>query len=126
VAPGWSVLLAPVWLMMLLMIAMGIGLCTAALSVSYRDVQHILPVFTQILLYASPVAYSVSAVPANLRMFYYLNPLTAPLEALRGSILGGALPAWQALVWSGAATAILMAIGMMSFKRMERKFADVI
>ena len=126
VAPGWSLLLAPIWLIMLLMIAMGIGLCTAALSVSYRDVQYILPVFAQILLYASPVAYSVSAVPENLRMYYYINPLTSPLEALRGSILGGAMPAWQGLAWSGVVATGLMAIGMMSFKRMERRFADVI
>jgi lipopolysaccharide transport system permease protein len=126
VAPGWTLLLAPLWLAMLLMIAMGIGLCTAALSVSYRDVQYILPVFTQILLYASPVAYSVSAVPENLRMFYYANPLTAPLEGLRGSILGGTMPGWQGLAWSGVCAVMLMAIGMMSFKRMERRFADVI
>jgi len=108
------------------MIAMGIGLCTAALSVSYRDVQYILPVFVQILLYASPVAYAVSAVPANLRVFYYLNPLTAPLEGLRGAILGGAMPGWQGAAWSAAAAVGLMGVGMMSFKRMERRFADVI
>jgi lipopolysaccharide transport system permease protein len=126
VAPGWSLLLAPVWLMMLLMIAMGIGLCTAALSVSYRDVQYILPVFTQILLYASPVAYSVSAVPADLRLFYYLNPLTGPLEALRASILGRPLPGWEGLALSAGMAVALMGFGMASFKRMERRFADVI
>jgi len=100
VMPGWSLLLAPVWLGVLLMIAMGIGLCTAALTVSYRDVQYILPVFMQILLYASQVAYIVSAVPGELRLFYYLNPLTAPLEALRASILGRPLPGWEGLAWS--------------------------
>jgi lipopolysaccharide transport system permease protein len=126
VGPGWGLVLAPVWLVMLLMIAMGIGLCTAALSVSYRDVQYILPVFVQILLYASPVAYSVSAVPANLRVFYYVNPLTAPLEGLRGSILGGAMPGWGGVAWAGGVAVGLMGVGMMSFKRMERRFADVI
>jgi lipopolysaccharide transport system permease protein len=126
VAPGWELVLAPVWLVMLLMIAMGIGLCTAALSVSYRDVQYILPVFVQILLYASPVAYSVAAVPANLRMFYYANPLTAPLEGLRGAILGGAMRGWPGAAWSAGAAVGLMGVGMMSFKRMERRFADVI
>ena len=102
VAPGWGVLLAPLWIGVLLMIAMGIGLIAAALTVSYRDIQYILPVFTQILLYASPVAYSVSAVPANLRVFYYVNPLTAPLEALRASILGRPMPGMAGLAWSAA------------------------
>jgi lipopolysaccharide transport system permease protein len=126
VAPGWALVTAPLWLGVLLMIAMGVGLMAAALSVSYRDVQYILPVFVQILLYASPVAYAVSAVPANLRVFYYVNPLTAPLEGLRGAILGGAMPGWQGAAWSVGAAVGLMGVGLMSFKRMERRFADVI
>jgi lipopolysaccharide transport system permease protein len=126
VAPGWGVLLVPLWIGILLAIAMGIGLIAAALTVSYRDIQYILPVFTQILLYASPVAYSVSAVPANLRVFYYVNPLTAPLEALRASILGRAMPGWGGLAGSAAAAVVVMGAGMMAFKRMERRFADVI
>ena len=59
-------------------------------------------------------------------MFYYINPLTSPLEALRGSVLGGMMPAWQGLIWSGAVALGLMAVGTASFKRMERKFADLI
>ncbi len=126
VAPGWGLLLAPLWLAMLLAIALGIGLISAALTVSYRDVQYILPVFLQILLYASPVAYSISAVPERLRVFYTLNPLTAPLEALRASILGGQMPGWGTLAWSAGLAVVLMGLGAMSFKRMERRFADVI
>jgi lipopolysaccharide transport system permease protein len=80
----------------------------------------------QILLYASPGAYSVSAVPANLRVFYYVNPLTAPLEGLRASLLGGAMPGWGGIMWTAATAAGLSVVGMMSFKRMERRFADVI
>jgi lipopolysaccharide transport system permease protein len=126
VAPGYAVLLAPLWIAMLLAIALGIGLIAAALTVSYRDIQYILPVFTQILLYASPVAYSVSAVPTNLRLFYYVNPLTAPLEALRSSTLGGPLPGWAGLTWSATAAILLVGMGTAAFKRMERRFADVI
>jgi lipopolysaccharide transport system permease protein len=126
VAPSWGLLLAPLWLTILLMIALGLGLCASALAVSYRDIQYVLPVFVQILLYASPVAYALSAVPENLRMFYAINPLTGPLEALRASMLGGAMPAWGYLVWSAGAGVGLMILGAASFKRMERKFADVI
>ena len=63
VAPRWGLLLLPFWMMMLALLALGLGLCSAALAVSYRDVQYIVPVFMQILLYASPIAYAVSAVP---------------------------------------------------------------
>lgn len=126
VAPGWGLLLVPVWMILLLMLALGFGLCAAALAVPYRDVQYIVPVFMQILLYASPIAYSVSAVPTHLRGFYLLNPLSAPLEAFRASLLGTAWPGWTALAAAAAVSATFFLIGLYSFKRMERKFADVI
>jgi lipopolysaccharide transport system permease protein len=121
-----AVLLLPVWMAILLLLSLGIGLCTAALTVSYRDVQYILPVFLQILLYASPIAYSLSAVPANLRMFYLLNPLSGVLEAFRWSLVHTALPPMGAIAYAGAAAVGAFLVGAFSFKRMERKFADVI
>jgi lipopolysaccharide transport system permease protein len=126
VAPGWGLLLLPVWMALLSMLALGIGLCTAALAVSYRDVQYIVPVFMQILLYASPIAYAVSAVPAHLRTVYLLNPLSAPLEAFRASILNTSWPPGSSLAGAAAISGLALLAGLYSFKRMERKFADVI
>lgn len=130
VAPGWPILLLPVWMGLLLALALGIGLCTAALTVSYRDVQYILPVFTQILLYASPVAYSVNYALERIspawRPYYLLNPLAGPLEAFRWSLLNTSPPPALALVWSITLSGVLFAAGAFSFKRMERRFADVI
>ncbi|HEX4085257.1 MAG TPA: ABC transporter permease [Chthoniobacteraceae bacterium] len=126
VVPSPAVLLLPVWMAILTAIALGLGLSTAALAVSYRDIPYIIPVFTQILLYASPVAYSVSAVPERLRWVYSLNPLTPPLEAMRASLLGTALPATQSLLLSAGLALCILLTGLFSFKRMESKFADVI
>ena len=126
VVPSMQVALLPLWLLLLSAIAMGVGLCTAALAVTYRDIQYILPVFTNILLYASPVAYSISAVPARLRWVYELNPLTPLLEAIRAGLLGTASPPWETLLVSGGIAILLLVIGLFSFKRMERSFADVI
>jgi len=126
VAPGWGVLLLPVWMALLLTLALGIGLCTAALAVSYRDVQYVVPVFMQILLYASPIAYAVSAVPADLRSVYLLNPLSAPLEAFRASLLHTSWPAPSSLAGAAVVSALVFLVGLYSFKRMERQFADVI
>jgi len=94
--------------------------------VFYRDVQYILPVFTQMLLYASPVAYSVSAVPQHLRWIYLLNPLTPPLEAMRASLLGTTFPTPQSLLFSSLFAILVIFGGLFSFKRMERTFADAI
>ena len=124
--PPATLLLLPVWMALLLMLSLGLGLITASLTVSYRDVQYILPVFLQILLYASPIAYPVSKVPTNLRTVYYLNPLTAPLEAFRSSLLGTSMPYWHQILYAAAVSLAVFLVGVYSFKRMERKFADVI
>jgi lipopolysaccharide transport system permease protein len=130
-APGWPLLLLPVWMALLLLAALGLGLCTAALSVSYRDVQYILPVATQALLYASPIAYALTDALAKLplaweRVLYQANPLAAPLEAFRWSILNVTPPPLAPLAYAALASVVVFIIGAYSFKRMERKFADVI
>ena len=126
ITPSPALLLFPLWLFVLLIIALGVGLCTAALAVSYRDINYIVPVFLQILLYASPIAYSVSAVPERLRWVYSLNPLTPPLEAMRSSLVGTVFPSLQSLLISSALAILLLLAGLYSFKQMEKKFADVI
>lgn len=126
IVPGWMVLLLPAWILMLTALALGAGLIASALAVSYRDIQYILPVFTQMLLYASPVAYSVTAVPEHLRWLYLANPLTPPLEAIRASLLGTPFPPVATLGSSAVITACLLLAGLFAFKRMEKRFADVI
>jgi len=129
-APGLPILLLPLWMAVLLMLALGIGLCTAALAVSYRDVQYILPVFMQILLYASPIAYGLSRamtkLSPTLRPLYLMNPLAGPLEAFRWSLLNTTPPPSGSLVYASIMSIAIFLIGAFSFKRMERKFADVI
>jgi lipopolysaccharide transport system permease protein len=129
-APGWPLLLLPLWMLILLMTALGIGLCTAALAVSYRDVQYILPVFLQILLYASPIAYGLSKALSKLspamQPLYLMNPLAGPLEAFRWSLLNTTRPPMICLLYAAAVSVVLFLVGAFSFKRMERKFADVI
>lgn len=130
IAPGWQILLLPVWLLMVLMMAVGIGLYTSALMVSYRDVQYVLPVVTQFLLYGSPVAYSLSfalsKVPKQYQFLYSMNPLTGLLDAFRWSLLGRGELQIGAVVYSLVATIALFVGGAFAFKKMERNFADVI
>jgi lipopolysaccharide transport system permease protein len=130
VAPGPQVLLLPVWLLLVVMLAVGIGLYTSALMVSYRDVQYILPVVTQFLLYGSPVAYSLSfalsKIPQQYHFLYLLNPLAGLMDAFRWSLLGrGELPLGAVLYSTVVAVACFVG-GAFAFKKMERKFADVI
>ena len=126
VVPSAALLLLPVWLLLTILLATGIGMYTSALMVSYRDVQFILPVVTQFLLYASPVAYSAALIPHKYKLIFEVNPLTGLLEAFRWSLLGTAAPAWSAVAYAAAASVLVFVLGAFSFKKMERKFADVI
>ncbi|HLK58705.1 MAG TPA: ABC transporter permease [Chthonomonadaceae bacterium] len=126
IPPGIGILLLPVWLVLLVLVALGVGLCAGALTVRYRDVQYILPVATQFLMYASPVAYTVSKVPEALRSLYYLNPLAGLLEAFRWSLLGEGSVHWGYVGYATLFAIVVFLVGVYAFKRMERQFADVI
>ncbi len=126
VVPTAGLLLLPVWLALILLLALGMGLYSSALMVSYRDVQYVMPVLIQFLLYGSPVAYAVSAVPAKLRAAYMLNPLAGLMEAFRWSLLGRGQLQWGPLAYSAVLCVGIFFLGALSFKRMERRFADVI
>ncbi len=124
--PGWPALLLPVWLALIVLMSSGLGLIASALMVKYRDVGYVLPVVTQTLLYASPVAYSVSAVPEAYRVWFNLNPLTWVLQEFRWSLLGLAAPEGWQVVASVAAAVVVFVAGALVFEHMERGFADVI
>jgi lipopolysaccharide transport system permease protein len=126
VVPGLGLLLLPVWLLLLLLLSIGFGLFAASLMVSYRDIQYILPVATQFLLYASPIAYAVSAVPEKFRLIYFLNPLSSLLEAFRWSLLNRGSLHPGMLAYATLFSVGIFLLGAFSFKRMERRFADVI
>jgi lipopolysaccharide transport system permease protein len=126
VTPGWALFLLPVWVVMAICIAAGVGLTAAALMVQYRDVSQILPVLTQLLLYATPVAYALSAVPASAQRIVELNPLTAVVEGYRWSAIGTSAPSPASVAWSAAVAIVLIVVGAFVFTRRERRFADVI
>jgi len=126
IMPGRGILLFPVCVLILLLISLGIGLVGASLAVKYRDIQHIAPFLTQLLLYASPVGYSIAAVPESIRPYYFLNPLAAPIDTIRWSLLGTGEPSFGYLGYSFAISLLCLWVGITIFRSMEREFADVI
>jgi lipopolysaccharide transport system permease protein len=127
-SPPALALLLPVWVGLILCLALGAGFIAAALTVKYRDIQHILPIVVPFLLYASPVAYDVSQIPARYQTaFYLVNPLAALIAGMRASLVpGGALPPLAFVSWSAAVALGLFVFGAAVFKRTERSFADVV
>jgi len=126
VRPGLGVITFPMWFLLIIALALGIGLASGALMVRYRDIQYILPVGIQFLLFASPVAYTLASVPASAQTLYELNPLTGLLEGMRWSLIGTERPDNWVLIWAGVCSVVVLVIGTVVFTRMEREFADVI
>lgn len=124
--PDAAVLLTPVWLLLLLLLGQGLGTLFASMSVRYRDLAQISPVLLQLLLYASPVAYSIAAVPDRYLDLYYLNPLSSLIGALRWSVLGSPFPPTGRLAVSAAAALVISVVGSITLEKRERGFADVI
>ncbi len=124
--PGVAVVLAPVWTVMVILFSAGVGLVAGALMVRYRDVAYVVPFALQFLLYASPVAYSASAVPAKYHLIYDVNPLTWLLSDYRWSFLHQAAPPGWQIVGSIVVPVVCFLAGAIIFEQMERGFADVI
>lgn len=124
--PLSSLAMVPVVLVLLQCLALGLGLFAAALTVQYRDVQYVLPLLVQLLLYSSPVAYGVAAVPEHIRRLYLLNPVAPLLDALRTALLGRGEFHWTALGLSAGMSMLLLIGGALFFLYKDREYADVI
>ena len=126
VVPHWTVIFLPLFVIVALLTALSVSLWLSALNVKYRDVASIVPLMTQLWMFASPVLYPASLVPESIRWFYGLNPMAGVIEGFRWTLLGKAPPDWTMVgVSLGVVTTLLLG-GVMFFRRVERTFADVI
>ncbi|HEY3964952.1 MAG TPA: ABC transporter permease [Planctomycetaceae bacterium] len=126
IAPGWPLALAPVFILMAVVTALGFGFWLTALNVKYRDVGMALPFFLQALMWMCPIVYSSRMVPEKWRGLYGLNPMVGVIEGFRWSILGGAPPDWGMMFVSFSVVAALFVGGLYYFRKVEMTFADVI
>jgi len=123
--PHWHVVFLPFFLGMALLIALGVSFWLSALNVRYRDVPYAVPFLTQLWLYASPVIYPVTLVPARWHWLLALNPMTGVIDGFRWAVLGQGTLHVQVLAISASVGAALLAGGLVYFKHVERRFADV-
>jgi lipopolysaccharide transport system permease protein len=125
--PGWQILCLPVFVLLAVIAAAGMGAWIGALNVKYRDFAFVVPFITQLGLYVSPVGFSSSAVPEKWRLLFALNPMVAVIEGFRWCILGRAFVIdWTGLTLSLLIIVSIAATGFIYFRRTERSFADVI
>lgn len=120
-----GMLLAPVLMLGMITLAMGVGTLLAAISVTYRDVAQVVPFVIQLWMFATPVIYPASFIPEQWRWVLLANPMTGYTEAFRASFLGTPID-WTMLGVSALTSIILLVIGIAYFQRVEQRFADVI
>jgi lipopolysaccharide transport system permease protein len=122
----WTVVLAPVVLLPLALLTLGICWILAAVGVYLRDLGQTIGLIVTLLLFLSPVFYPIEAVPAEYRNLLYLNFLTFIIEQSRAVVVFGRPPDWSGLaVYAGVALAVMW-IGLAWFQRSRRGFADVL
>jgi lipopolysaccharide transport system permease protein len=121
----WA-LLTPVFFVLLLLFTTGVTLATSAVNVFYRDVNPVVQIGLQLWLYLTPVAYALSQVSTRYRWLFVLNPLSAIVEGFRSVLVFGRAPDWGLTAVSASMTLALFVAAFVSFKRMDKYFADVI
>lgn len=121
-----TVLWVPVLLTVQTLFALAVVCFTSAIHVTLRDIGHGIPLLLQLWMFATPVAYPLTVVPARLLPFYQLNPMTPIIDGYRRVILHGQPPDLPALATATVITLLLLAVGYVFFKRAEGTFADVI
>lgn len=124
--PDWRVIFIPLFIVLTLLTALGMGLWLTALTVKYRDFRFVVPFLLQIGLFLSPVGFSSTNLP-NWRQIYSLNPMVGAIDGFRWCLLRGepALDPVNLAVSVGMTVALLLS-GLWYFRRTERTFADVI
>ena len=126
VRPTWAVVTLPAFLLLAILTALGVGLWLSALNVKYRDVRYTISFMIQFWLFATPVAYSSSIVPARWRALYGLNPMAGVVEGFRWALLGKSTGPGALLAVSVAVVVLILVGGLFYFRRMEAEFADIV
>ena len=122
---GLRLLAVPLWLLLLVVTALGPALWLSALNVRYRDVQHAVAPVLQVWLFVSPVAYPATLLSGWQELVYAVNPVVGVIQLGRWCLLGTPWPGWSLLV-SSVSTVVLLLGGLAYFSRAQRSFADVI
>ena len=123
--PIIAIVLLPLFIILALATSLSIGLWLSALNIKYRDFQYTLPIKIQFLIYAFPIVYPSSMIPAQDRIFYGFNPMVGVIDGFRRALLGTKPPEAMILVSIGVVVVLLVG-GLFYFKRMDQYFAELV
>jgi lipopolysaccharide transport system permease protein len=126
IKPNSLILLVPVLILIMGLLGLGLGLIFSALTTKYKDLGFLLVFGVQLFMYATPVIYPLSSVPANFKWLILLNPLSAVIETFRYAFLGsGTFNGWY-LLYSLVFSFVILLLGVVIFNKVEKSFTDII
>lgn len=125
VTPSATMLLTPIVLLGIILSSAGVGMLLSALTVTYRDFRYVVPFMLQAWMFASPIVYPISVISERWRWLFELNPLSGLISAFRSCFLASPIVLPQ-LVQAMGISVILLILGMATFRKLERRFADTI
>jgi len=127
VHPNWDwVFLSPILILMMAGLALGFGIIISSLTTKYRDLRFLVQFGVQLLMYATPVIYPVSSIPARFRWVIIANPMTPIVEAFRYAFLGVGTVNNGQLLYSLIFMLVSVFLGVIIFNRVEQTFMDTV
>ncbi len=126
IIPNWYILLAPVWLLFIVLLSLGIGIVISSLTTKYRDLLFLIGFAVQLAMYITPVIIPLSGVHGRKRIFFLLNPLTSLFEGFKYGFFGNGFFDLPWIGYSILFTLVVLAFGLMIFNRVEKRFIDTV
>jgi lipopolysaccharide transport system permease protein len=125
-SPNLYILTAPLLVVIMAGLGLGFGIIFTSLTTKYRDLVFVVQFGVQLLMYATPVIYPVSAIPDKYKFLIQANPLTPIMEGFRFAFMGAGEFSWMGIGYSCAFTAIILLFGILIFNRVEKTFMDTV
>lgn len=123
---GFTVLMVPLIILQAGILGLGCGIIVASLTTKYRDLGVLMDFGVQLWMYATPVVYTISLIPARFLRFYMLNPMAAIMVCWRNAVIGSGEFMWGYWGISWIVTLLVLMIGVLIFSRIEKTFMDTV
>ena len=124
--PNWTIVLVPLYILLMGGLGLGFGLIFTSLTTKYRDLTFLITFGVQLLMYATPVIYPVSTIPEQYKAYIMANPMTSILEGFKYAFLGAGQISLNGLLYSTGFTLTILFIGIVIFNRTEKSFIDTV
>lgn len=120
----WYIFLVPIIVILIALIGVGLGMIVSSLTIKYRDLNNLIQFGVQLLMYATPVVYSMASMPAKYKKFIFYNPLAPLIEGFRSCSFGTGEISISGLLYSLIFGVLIFLLGLLTFKISESDFVD--